>query len=365
MAQAAVNVEKPLEQGLRNLWYPLAKAEDVGATPLGIQALGEDLVLWRDATGQVRTMVDHCPHRDTKLSLGEVVGGALTCVYHGFQYDASGQCVAVPSEGGDCPLARRLRVRSYPTEERVGLVFGYIGELDLFPPPPLEIPAELEDPAWSGFICQATWRSNWLRIVDNLADPMHGPFLHGHSYTLGRGARADRLRVTDLADGGFTVEREGQRGVNFDWVEFHQDGSLWCRLDIPYPSSAGPGPPLRIVGWVTPLDADRSTVYFLRYRQVSGWQRALWRSLYKAFLERNHWHVLEQDRVAMEAQRGIESRLHEHLAPTDVGTIRLRRLFQQELARQQAVYARAGQANGHAPPAASGAAPADAATIAG
>jgi len=174
---------------------------------------------------------------------------------------------------------------------------------------------------------------------------MHGPFLHGRSYTLSRGKRADRLHVTDLPDGGFTVEREGQRGVNFDWVEFHQNDSLWCRLDIPYPWSAGPGDPLRIVGWVTPLDANSATCYFLRYRQVSGWRRTLWRSLYKLYLERNHWAVLEQDRVAMEAQRGIESRVHEHLAPTDLGTIRLRRLMQQELARQRTVYARAASAD--------------------
>jgi nitrite reductase/ring-hydroxylating ferredoxin subunit len=347
MAKPVVNVEKPLEQGLRNLWYPIAKSEQVGSAPLGVKALGEELVLWRDAEGRVRAMVDRCPHRDTKLSLGEVVDGALICAYHGFQFDATGQCIAVPSEGGDCPLARRLRVRSYPTEERVGLVFGYIGETDLFPPPPLEIAAELEDPAWTGFICQATWQANWLRIFDNLADPMHGPFLHGRSYTLGRGKRADRLQLSELPDGGFLVEREGQRGVNFDWVEFHQTGSLWCRLDIPYPWSAGPGGPMRIVGWVTPLDADSATVYFMRYRQVSGWQRILWRSLYKLYLERNHWAVLEQDRVAMEAQRGIESRLNEHLAPTDLGTIRLRRLFQQELARQREVYAGAGRANGH------------------
>jgi phenylpropionate dioxygenase-like ring-hydroxylating dioxygenase large terminal subunit len=349
MTKATVNVERPLAAGLRNCWYPLARSEDVGQAPLGVMALGEELVLWRDASGRAHAMTDRCPHRDTKLSLGEVVNGALTCAYHGFQFDASGQCIAIPSEGGACPLTRRFQVASYPTEERAGLVFGYVGDIDLFPPGRLHIPEELEHPAWSGFISHAEWGASWLRIIDNLADPMHGPFLHGRSYTLGRGARQDRLRVVDLDDTGFLVEREGQRGVNFDWVEIHLDGSLWCRLDIPYPWSAGPGEPLRIVGWVTPLDADRSACYFLRYRKLRGWKRNLWRSLYKLYLERNHWAVLEQDRVAMEAQRGIVSRVNEHLAPTDVGTIRLRRLLQQELARQREVYARAGRADPYPP----------------
>ena len=149
--------------------------------------------------------------------LGEVVGDNLTCAYHGFQYDAGGQCVAVPTEGGDCPLARRLRVPSYPAEERAGLIWGYIGDVALFPPPPLRMPEELDSAAWSGFIQQATWRTSWLRVWDNLADPMHGPFLHARSYTLSRGMRQDRMRFEDL-NGGTGLDPRGprrtrQRGV--------------------------------------------------------------------------------------------------------------------------------------------------------
>ncbi len=65
--------------------------------------------------------------------------------------------------------------------------------------------------------------------------------------------------------------------------------------------------------------------------------------------------------MALEAQRGIESRLHEHLAQSDVGVVRLRRYFQQELARQRAVYAGAADAT----PAAAGEPPRPAAAVAG
>ena len=53
----------------------------------------------------------------------------------------------------------------------------------------------------------------------------------------------------------------------------------------------------------------------------------------------------------MEAQRGIDSRLNEHLGQADVGVIRLRRFFQQELARQRAVYAAAGRPDPYGDPA--------------
>jgi phenylpropionate dioxygenase-like ring-hydroxylating dioxygenase large terminal subunit len=229
----------------------------------------------------------------------------------------------------------------------VGLIWGYIGEVELLPPPPLVLAPELESPEWTGFICEATWRASWLRILDNLTDPMHGPYLHGRSYTLSGGRRSDRLQVTELDDGGFVVERKSQRGVNLDWIELHLTGTVWNRLDVPYPWSAGPGGPLRIVSLLRPHDEHTTTAYFLRYRQVSGWKRWLWRTLYRRFLEAKHWEVLEQDRAALEGLRGIESRLHEHLCQSDVGIISQRRMLQRELARQQLVYASAAGANGH------------------
>ena len=97
-------------------------------------------------------------------------------------------------------------------------MWAFLG--DQTPAPPLVIPEELEHPDWSGFICESTWGSNWILVLENLADPMHGPFLHGQSLTLSRGNLEDDMRVTKT-DAGFVVEREGQRGVNFDWFEIY------------------------------------------------------------------------------------------------------------------------------------------------
>lgn len=332
-----VGVEEQLKSGLRNRWYVVLTAEKLGATPVGVQILGENLVLWRDANGLPHCMTDFCPHRGAKLSLGEVVEGELACGYHGIRFDAEGKCTVVPAEGEDSKLQKRLKVKTYPMQERVGLLWAYIGEVALFPAPELRLPAELESDEWTGFICNANWKANWLLALDNLADPMHAPYLHGRSYTLRYGAKSDHMLVKELPD-GFRVEREKQKGINFDWTEFGDTGTLWCRLDIPYPKSAGPGGPLRIVGFVTPVDQHATEVYFLRYRQVQGWQRNLWRTLYRTRLEARHWHVLEQDRVMLESMSGLEARLGEHLSQTDVGVIRLRKLLNIEQARQLEIY---------------------------
>jgi phenylpropionate dioxygenase-like ring-hydroxylating dioxygenase large terminal subunit len=334
-------VEEGLKNGLRNRWYVMLPSDKLGNSPVAVKALGEDLVLYRDEKGKARCFIDFCPHRGAPLSLGEVVEGQLVCGYHGIAYNGEGNCVAVPAEGPDSKLIKRLKLKSYQTTERVGLVWAYIGEVDLFPPPPLEIPAELEDESWTGFICHAYWKTNWLVALDNLADPMHAPFLHGKSYTLRYGVKQDRMVIVEMPN-GFRVEREKQKGVNFDWSELGDTGAMWCRLDIPYPKSAGPGGPLRIVGFITPNDETASDVYFLRYRQVQGWQRKLWRTLYKTRLEANHWHVLEQDRVMME-KVSLKARLNEKMGQTDIGVIRLRKMINMEFFRQQEVYRQAAQ----------------------
>src|SRR5688572_3076649 len=63
MMKPLVNREEPLKTGLRNYWYPLARAADLTSKPRRALALGEELVLWRDSRGRAHIMRDRCPHR--------------------------------------------------------------------------------------------------------------------------------------------------------------------------------------------------------------------------------------------------------------------------------------------------------------
>lgn len=312
------------------MWYPICRSDHVKDKPVGLHRLGTDIVVWRDSRGKTHAYDDRCLHRGARLSLGKVMGDALRCAYHGWCYDTSGQCVTIPtSKTAEARLAPRLRLDSFETEERAGLVWAYFPEDKTNAAPALVIPRELEDSAWSGFICEAEWKANWILVLENLADPMHGPFLHGQSLTLGRGALEDDMRTTRNPD-GFLVEREGQRGVNFDWSEFYCRDSMWVRLDIPLPF--GPKGILRILCFCTPIDEDRSLVYFLRYRNLTGLKRVYWRFLYKIFWEKQHLKVIDQDRSILESQRGAQSRAAEHLSNSDRGVTELRKLLRERIA---------------------------------
>lgn len=320
--------------GLRNRWYLLGVSGLVGLDPVPLRALGEDLVLWRDGGGVPRLMADHCPHRGARLSLGDVIDGQLQCWYHHWRFDSTGQCTLVPSQGGTCALADSTRIEvGYPVEERAGYLWAWIGEDE---PDPLELPDELTDPSWSTFPETVEWGANWLLALENLVDIMHAPFLHARSITLKSGITEDRVAVTDH-ETGFEVHRKNQAGVNFDWVDVQLGPLPYVRLDIPLPPSAGPGPPLRILGFLLPLDNDRMLAHFPRFRRVDGRDRLIWRTLYRLRLRGTHMHVLNQDKRMLESMRTVEEAQAggERLAQADRPVIHLRRWLEPHFDEQR------------------------------
>ena len=110
------------------------------------------------------------------------------------------------------------------------------------------------------------------------------------------------------------------------------------RLDIPYPVKSGPGGPFRISALRRRSPNARVQIFFWRLRKVSGWERDLWRFLFRERLEARHYAVLEQDRVVLEGMAG-DAREHEILYQHDVGITRLRRRFK-AIAREQIEAAR-------------------------
>ena len=74
-------------------------------------------------------------------------------------------------------------------------------------------------------------------------------------------------------------------------------------------------------------------VFFWRVRRVSGWQRNVWRFLYRTRLEALHWQVLEQDRVMLETM-AADARDDEFLVAHDAGLSRVRRLLEKKVRTQ-------------------------------
>lgn len=319
-------IEARVNSGLLGYWYPVAKSVEVkSAIPHGVQALGRKLVLWRDGAGKLRCLEDFCPHRGAPLSYGEIHEGDIGCRYHGVIVDGEGVVKRVPAMP-ECALEGRKAVESFHVTESNDAVFVYFPSVERPEPTELVMPKELTDPNWAGFLCTSVWNANYRYALDNLADPMHGCYLHSESFTLAFGSKQDLMKL-DKTEQGFRISRVGQVGENFDWTEFEvYPGEMFCYLDIPYPPAAGPGGFMRIVGFTTPVDERTCKVFFWRMREVQGLARESWRFLYRAQLESNHWAVLEQDRVMLEGMPD-DARRREMLYQHDLGVSRIRQIL--------------------------------------
>lgn len=316
------STETRLNQGLRNYWYPVIALWALGGAPMGLTRLGQNIVLWRDPQGEVHALEDRCPHRGARLSMGWNLGDRVACWYHGVEVGGDGQVKRVPA-ASPCPLEGRRCVKSYPVQVAAGAVFLWFGA---GPAPALRLPAELDSAEVSHFLCTAQWACNYRYAIDNVMDPMHGAYLHAASHSMAEGDKQADMAVRET-EAGLVFEKINQVGVNFDWVEFGETDSLWLRLSIPYKKRFGPGGQFGIVGYATPVDEDHCQVFFWRTRRVQGWQRDVWRFLYRNRLEGLHWDVLEQDRVVLESM-APDARSREALYQHDIGITRVRRILQ-------------------------------------
>ena len=164
------------EEGfLKNQWYAAAGSAEIGSAPLGRTICGEPLALFRASGGTVAALEDRCPHRKYQLSRGTVVNGALQCGYHGIRLDATGACVAVPSQA---TIPRGLKARSYPVVERHALVFVWLG--DPKRADPALIPDFHENDA-AGFTAVHGYlyvKADYRLLIDNLLDLTHVAIVH-------------------------------------------------------------------------------------------------------------------------------------------------------------------------------------------
>ena len=166
------------ELGLRNYWYPSMWAQQVRQKPVPIEVLGERIVLVRDHD-EIYALHDRCPHRGVPLSLGRrQYDGTISCPYHGWTYRLdSGRMCAALTDGPESPINNKVSVSTYPVEQRLGLVWVYVGD-EVVPAVERDIPRELLD---HEFVMGGRWdirEGNWRFAAENGFDEGHAKYLH-------------------------------------------------------------------------------------------------------------------------------------------------------------------------------------------
>jgi phenylpropionate dioxygenase-like ring-hydroxylating dioxygenase large terminal subunit len=193
---------------LTQFWHPVALSADVGSEPVAVRLAGQGWALVRFGGGDIKAFADACPHRRARLSAGQVTDGLLRCIYHGWQFAADGQCVAIPALEDTAQIPARATLSpAAEVTERDGLVW-------LAPRPPRAPLPELTPGAPVGGEAVATVRlpvlaveANAAMLIDNFLDEAHLPFVH--AATIG-GAGPEPIPRADVVREGlsFTAVRE-------------------------------------------------------------------------------------------------------------------------------------------------------------
>ncbi|HIV71844.1 MAG TPA: aromatic ring-hydroxylating dioxygenase subunit alpha [Candidatus Aquabacterium excrementipullorum] len=359
----------PAGQLLRRYWQPVALLDELdGPRPVrAVRLLGQDLVLFRDEHGNLGLMDRDCPHRGADLAYGRIEGGGLRCPFHGWLFDASGQCLETPAEPAGSKLCTRIRQKAYPVQVRSGIVFGYLGEGE--PPAFPEFDCFVA-PDSHTFAFKGHFDCNWLQALEVGIDPAHASYLHrffededtSESYGKQfRGASADSsmpitkvLREYDRPEIRVDPTDYGMRLTALRRLSEQDTHVRVTNVVFPQAFVIPMSSEMTISQWHVPID-DTSCYWYAIFTSFTGpvdkqQMRDQRLELYELpdYMPRKNrannygYDVKEQltetytgmgmdinvhDQWAVESQGRIQDRTREHLGTTDKGIIAYRRML--------------------------------------
>ena len=274
----------------KQLWHPVIASHQVREASVGVELLGEAVVLWREpghegAPGVVHAWSDRCPHRGAKLSLGRVLhhlhGARLECAYHGWQFagDAAAEqgnagcarCVHVPAAPSFVPPAGHSAT-VFEAREAHGLVWVRLSapladDVSALAEPPRFEP--WSDSEWRQVLCGPyEVETSAPRLVDNFLDLSHFGFVHEGYLGARSHAQVETGRVEEAPDALRVVDCKAWQPRGYAGAE----GGAWVsyRYDVPHPfaailrKDAAEGDPVSnaIALFIRPDGDERCTAWF-------------------------------------------------------------------------------------------------------
>jgi 5,5'-dehydrodivanillate O-demethylase len=349
---ARVGPGTPGGELMRRYWVPFLPAGMLDEDPVQqVRLLGEDLICYRDRSGDVGLIGDRCLHRSVNLRWGIPDDHGLRCPYHGWLYDTNGACQEAPLEARPDIFADRLKLDAYPVQEMGGLLFAYMGPQ----PAPLLPPWDLF--VWPNSVRQigyAVLEANWLQCQENTGDPLHGVWLHGHlfKYTLEKMDDQERLsnldhsimrRATGIKDLYVNATEHGmEKGVIYSkalgaekdatsrhstvifpfYTEQNAAGAPWSEFQIRVPIDDYHTYHISYNCYAAPPGVEAPKQDVIPYYEVPVWDQDG-----KPILD----CVLNQDFVGWWSQGPLTDRSAENLGRTDIPIVFLRRQLDEQI----------------------------------
>jgi phthalate 4,5-dioxygenase oxygenase subunit len=355
------NAGTPMGDFMRRFWIPIALSSELAApdsAPLRIKVLGESLVMFRDTAGKVGLLDELCPHRLASLFFGRNEECGIRCIYHGWKFDVDGNCVDMPSEPPSSNFKNKVKAIAYPTQERGGLVWAYLGAKDRAPAFPefewLDLPADQ--------LYASRWQhdSNFFQAIEGEFDTAHVGFLHSLVNQLSANKAAltgayfheDLAPKWHIADTDYGLAAASSRHIEGDKAFWRVNQFL-----LPFYSMIPPipGSSLMTRMWV-PRDDESAWIIAVNFRpdrklgaeEIENWKagrnthRETIPGTTRPIANRDNDYLMDrqkqrttlfsgiegirnQDAAVTESPGPIVDRSREHLGTSDIAVIRLRK----------------------------------------
>jgi 5,5'-dehydrodivanillate O-demethylase len=334
---------------MRRYWHPVAATGELAGQPTKpVRLLGEDLVLYKDRSGTYGLIDRLCPHRRVDLSYGIPEEQGLRCMYHGWMFDETGQCIEQPFEETVHPDGRfkeKVKVKGYPIEELGGLLFAYMGPA----PAPLV-------PRWDLMVWDNVMRDvgvtvipcNWLQCQENSLDPVHVQWLHAYysNHLIGSGqlpdgprwaVRKHRKIAFEVFERGMIKRRTYGPGPDGQGETTEQDPEWTSGHPIVFPNILRVGSSFE---YRVPIDDTHTLhVVYSAYAMPPGIEAPEQKTvpqfevpLFEDDGTCNTSYTLGQDMTAWATQGPIARRDLEKLGESDKGIILYRKLLAKQIA---------------------------------
>jgi 5,5'-dehydrodivanillate O-demethylase oxygenase subunit len=347
---------------LRRYWHPIYPTVQLRDKPVvKVRILCEDLVLFRDRSGNLGLVQERCPHRQTSLAAGIPETNGIRCCYHGWLFDHKGACLEQPLEPASSRFKERVTIKAYPVQEMGGLIWAYLGP----EPAPLL-------PRWDLFVRPDGLRQivahrlpcNWLQVMENRGDLGHAVFTHGRlfQYVLEQQGRLTGDASARYNAAMIELQQMHERGAHVKYRPLYnefgftkgrmisdesEEQSAWTvginPILFPYMLSSGPGDEgVRIRrSYQIGVPIDDTTTWHLSYfcyvfpagvdvpaqREIPYAQVPLRNEKGEFILD----YVLAQDMVAWYNQGEISDRTQEHLGASDTLVSAYRRMLKDQI----------------------------------
>ncbi|XP_078438696.1 protein TIC 55, chloroplastic-like [Wolffia australiana] len=285
-------------------WYPLYLTANLpDDAPLGLTVFDKQLVVYKDGGGVIRCYEDRCPHRLAKLSEGQIVDGKLECLYHGWQFQGSGECVKIPQLPEGAKIPRAACAKPYEVRDSQGVLWVWMSPST--PPAEDKLPW-FEHYARPGFSDVSTIHDlpyDHSILLENLMDPAHVPISHDRTDWTAKREHAQPLvfSVTERSLRGFAgTWRRNDRPTMVNNLRF----SAPCVLqnNLQFVDAKGKEQFFSALFLCRPTGQGRS---MLIVRFGNSLQSPLLKILPKWYMHQNAGKVFEQDMGFLSSQNEI------------------------------------------------------------